>query len=439
MTAVAGAESRLRLTPPAAFALAATFGTPLYVLDETIFREKIRRYRRALAESWPRSEISYASKANSTLAVLRIAHQEGCRIDVASEGELRAALVAGVPASECHLHGNNKSDGELEFAVQQGIGMVMADNTHDLERLAELDAAGRVRVVLRLAPGVDPQTNPKISTGQTDTKFGFSLDNGAAHRAVEWSLRLGLNLVGFHCHVGSQLLNPNAQLNGGRRIAEFAAEIGCESGRAMRYLNVGGGLGVDYGMEAKPLPIEDYCRQVADAVREALGELAEGVTLAHEPGRSLIAEAGCTLYRVGVVKQVPAATPTGARLYVAVDGGLSDNPRPAMYGARYPVEILSEAAHRPAEKPESQLATICGKHCETDNLFVDVPVPEDVAPGDLLQVGVTGAYNASMASNYNRFARPATVLRRANGEPALIQERESYETQLARERIPEDL
>jgi len=415
-------DDRFRLDLPTAEALAREFGTPLYVLDEAHLRARMRAYREAAFAAYPKSEVTFASKANSTLAVLRIAYQEGFRIDAASEGELRAALAAGVPASACHLHGNNKSEEELRFAFEQGVGHVVADNLPELDRLP----AG-TKVVLRLAPGVDPVTHAKISTGQDDTKFGFNVADGAAEAAVLRCIERGLELHGYHCHVGSQLVDPEAQRGGGEALARFAVAMLHRHGVRAAYLNVGGGLGVRYTDE-RPMPMAEYCRLVTNAVLDALGGELDPI-IGQEPGRALVAESGVTLYRVGVVKEVPSPT-VGRRTYACVDGGLSDNPRPALYGARYTVDAF---------RPAGATFTVSGKHCETDLLFPDVRLPADLAPGDLLQVLTTGAYNATMANNYNRFRRPASVLIRSDGSFAPIGRRETWEELLERETIPGDL
>ena len=428
-------DDRFRLSLEDAKRLAREFGTPLYVLDEAHLRHRMRAYRDAASQAYGKSEVTYASKANSTLAVLRIAHQEGFRIDAASEGELRAALAAGVPASACHLHGNNKSPEEIRFALEAGVGHVVADN------LPEVDLYPKgTRVVLRLAPGVDPVTHAKISTGQDDTKFGFNVADGAAEAAVRRCLERRLDLYGFHCHVGSQLTDPEAQRAGGEALARLAVETLRNHGVRIAYLNVGGGLGTRYTNE-RPMPVDEYCRLVTNAVLEALDGALDPV-IAQEPGRALVAESGVTLYRVGVVKEVPSPA-VGRRTYACVDGGLSDNPRPALYGARYTVERPRSADFSPHSDSGLQSGektfTVSGKHCETDLLFPDVRLPADLAPGDLLQVLTTGAYNASMASNYNRFRRPATVLVREDGSPALVQRRETWDELLGRENLPEGL
>ncbi|HEY0868148.1 MAG TPA: diaminopimelate decarboxylase [Fimbriimonas sp.] len=429
-------DRRFRLSEEQARSLAAAYGTPLYVVDERHFRERIREYRDAFLEAYPKASITYASKANSTVALIAIAHQEGCDIDVASEGELRAALAAGVPAASCHFHGNNKQRSELEFAVSNGVGYIVADHFGELETIADIvggRAPGSPRIVLRLAPGVDPVTHAKISTGQADTKFGFNIADGSAEKATRRALDLGLDLHGFHCHVGSQLLDPEAQRSGGELIARFAIEMNARHGYAARYLNVGGGLGVMYTEGDQPMAIREYNRMIVDAVLGALEGSGIEPTLGQEPGRSLIGESGVTLYTVGVVKTVPARA-HGTRTYVAVDGGLSDNPRPVMYGAAYTVERIGSSRDE-----QWQTVTVSGKHCETDRLFPDVELPGDIGPGDLLQVLVTGAYNSAMASNYNRYPRPATALLRTDGSHCLIQRRESWDDVLAREQMPSDL
>lgn len=430
MTAAESVDTRFRLGAEAAQDLASRFGTPLYVIDEAHFRSRIREYRSSFQNCYPDSSISFASKSNSTLAVLAIAASEGCTIDAASEGELRAALHAGVPAERCHLHGSNKAREELEFALAAGIGLVVVDHLGELEMLAELGA--KAPVALRLAPGVDPITHAKISTGQADTKFGFNIGDGSAERALLRGLELNLKVIGFHCHVGSQLLDPSAQISGGELIAEFAAAMKMRHGFSATYLNVGGGLGVRYIESDRPMAIREYVRSVVDGVQGALAGSGLSPHLEQEPGRSLIAESGVTLYRVGVRKTVPRRG-GGERTYLGVDGGLSDNPRPALYGAKYTV------AHVGGDFGTSASFTISGKHCETDMLFEDVALPAETNAGDLLQVLCTGAYNSSMASNYNRYPRPATVLVRPNGEAVQVQRRDSWEEMFAREAIPGDL
>ncbi len=422
-------DSRFVLEDAAAARLAEEFGTPLYVIGETHLRERVREYVQACRSVDGLTDVAFASKANSTLAVLKIAVDEGALLDVASEGELRAALLAGVPASRCHLHGNNKAESEIRFAVQSGIGQIVADNFEELEVLASV--AQGTEVMLRLAPGVDPVTHAKMSTGQADTKFGFNISDGSARKALARSLELGLNVVGVHCHVGSQLLDPTAQISGGDTIAEFAAQMRSELGWEARFVNVGGGLGITYLPGDKPLPVTEYCRRIIEAVRSRLEPLGMRPRIIQEPGRAMVGESGVTLYRVGSVKTVP--TLGGTRTYAAVDGGLADNPRPALYGSRYEVRAVAPRS------PGLAKFTVSGRHCETDRLFEDVDLPSDLARGDLLQVLCTGAYGSSMASNYNRYRRPGTVLVRGDGSFTEVQRPETWDEMFARESLPGDL
>ena len=436
-------DSRFRLTPEAAILVSDEYGTPLYVVDELGLRDRVRRYRHAMAALWPRFEVSFASKANSTLALLKIAHEAGATIDVASRGELEATLRAGVPANHCHLHGNNKSLEELKFALDNGVSHVMIDHLGEIDMIATLPRKA-TKFVLRVAPGVDPKTHAKISTGQADTKFGFNLANGSAEEALLYANSKGIQIVGIHCHVGSQLMDGEAQENAGELLGNWLVQMREKHSFELDYLNVGGGLGVKYLDEDEPESIEEYVFRVMSRLRPILDEAGIQPLIGMEPGRSLIAECGVTLYRVGVVKSV------GSKTYVAVDGGLADNPRPVMYGAAYQVELLQDSTWEyhtdgpgamafTKEVSEGATVTVSGRHCETDTLFPDVELARMPKEGDLLQVLTTGAYNSSMASNYNRYQRPATVLRRSNGEFALIQRPETYDEMFAREIVPEGL
>lgn len=417
-------DDRFVLDDLTAIRLTEEFGTPLYVISEAAFRNRLQRYRSAFTEAYPISRLSYASKANSIFAILKIAHDEGFDIDVASEGEFRAAILAGVSARDCHLHGNAKTEREIDFALAQGIGEIIVDNFRELGRYVVRDM-GATRLMLRLAPGVDPKTHRAISTGQADTKFGFNIADGSAERAVAFCLQHTLPLHGFHCHVGSQLLDPEAQRAGGAQIASFAIEMERRHGFVADLLNVGGGLGVRYLPDHHPMEPEKYCQLIVESLIGNLG--GRKPTLAQEPGRSMIAEAGVTLYRVEVIKEVPTAQ--GRKRYVVVDGGLSDNPRSVMYEAQYEVRSIGRSN-------EVALATVSGKHCETDTLFADIKLPVDLVEGDLIQVLCTGAYNASMASNYNRYPRPACVLMSADGSSIIIQNRETWREVFSSQVLP---
>jgi diaminopimelate decarboxylase len=466
MATVSQQDTRFRLSEEQALELVEAYGTPLYVVDEVGFRCRIGAYMAAATAAYADSRVTFASKANSSLALLAIAADEGCYIDVASEGELRAALLAGVPASNCILHGNNKQAAELAFAFEAGVGEIVVDNFGEIELISELartdEPASKIvgevlgvdvgaprtklhcpKLALRLAPGVDPVTHAKISTGQADTKFGFNISDGAAEKAVARCMELGLPLVGIHCHVGSQLLDPQAQRDGAEALAEFAVRMKRELGFTTKVLNAGGGLGVRYTDGDQPTPVEEYCKMIAQSVVSALQGSGLKPTLIQEPGRSLIAESGVTLYTVGVVKTVPTAV-GATRTYVCVDGGLSDNPRPALYGSRYTVERVARSADPDGEVVElngdrTRTVTVSGRHCETDLLFPDIELPADVRAGDLLQVLCTGAYNSTMASNYNRFRRPPCALLRKDGSHCLIQRPETWDEMFEREIIPAGL
>ncbi|MCW5933993.1 MAG: diaminopimelate decarboxylase [Fimbriimonadia bacterium] len=415
-------------------ALAAEFGTPLYVLDEEDFRSRCREYQRAFHTLKPDVGISYASKALLNLAVCRIIEQEGLGLDVASGGELFTAAQAAFPANRITMHGNNKSEEELCQALTIGVGTIVVDNFLELETLQSLlSPQQELRILLRVAPSIDPETHPYIRTGQTDTKFGFAVLTGDLLRAVS-RVRddSRLELAGFHCHIGSQITDLKFFEETTATMAQIAADIRDETGYATAELNIGGGLGVRY-LPGDSLPdLKTYAQTIVGTLRARCAELnMPEPALLIEPGRSLVAEAGITLYRVGAIKQAPLPK-GGARTYLSVDGGLSDNPRPQMYQARYHA-ILANKADQPAQFSYR----IAGKHCETDTLIPEVLLPE-AAPGDLLAIFSTGAYNASMSSNYNRLPRPAMALVR-DGQADLIVQRETLTEVTQMDRLPERL
>jgi diaminopimelate decarboxylase len=413
--------------------LADRFGTPLYVVDEQTIREKCRAYRSAFDKRYPDNVICFAGKSFLTMAMVRIVEQEGLHLDVASGGELHLALAAGFPPHRINMHGNNKSLQEIAYAVRAGVGHIVLDHFDEIEQVAaEADMQNRtVAVLVRCAPGVDPHTHKAISTGQADTKFGFNIQDGSAVKAVELVLQKpSLAFDGIHCHIGSQLLDTDAHLAAVDAMVALMAEIRDRLRVLCRVVNIGGGLGVRYRTQHQPPEVDDYAEQVVSRLCEQLQkhDLPQP-TLQQEPGRSIVGEAGITLYRVGVVKTVPITEEPGTRTYVAVDGGLSDNPRPQLYDAVY--EIV--AANR-ASEPHDRVVTISGKHCETDVLLKDGLAP-DLKPGDLLAFQTTGAYNHVMASNYNFFTRPAVVLVN-NGNAEVIVHRESLDDLLRREHLP---
>ena len=415
--------ARLELADGRIRRLAEEFGTPLYVLSAPVFRARARALRAAFGEG----EVSYASKANSTLALLREAHRCGFYIDAASAGEVEAALRAGVPAERIRLHGNFKTDEDL--AVSASVGQIVADGLEDVQTL--IRHGRRCPVLLRLAPSVETGTLEKISTAHADTKFGAPIATGEAMDALRAALEGGLRVEGFHVHVGSQLTGSEPYLAALRAVGAFAmaahAELGFESVR----FNLGGGYGVAYVSGQIQPELERLFADVRAGLAEAFAFQRTAPELGIEPGRWLAAESGVTLYRVGPVKQAASG-----RLYVTVDGGLSDNPRPALYGAQYDAQLVPGDGRR-LDGPET-VVTVAGRHCETDTLFPDLTWPGEPKPGDLVQVLCTGAYNGAMASNYNRFCRPATVWLDAGDQASVVVAREGLDDLFRNERLPED-
>ncbi len=416
-------EGKLFFGRVSAEELVESYGTPLYVIDVPYFREKIRAFKESAVRAYPNSRVFFSVKANFALAVLAIAKSEGLGADVCSEGELLAALRAGFAPSEIHLHGNYKTDRELRLAVEMGLDAIVLDSLQEISRLAEVARSwGRtVRVMVRLAPGVDPDTHEAIQTGQEDSKFGVSISDGSAREAVERILQEGcLQLVGFHCHVGSQLSDATAVVEGVRRVVQFALSVRKICGD-VEEINAGGGLGIPYLPEQSIEDFDTYCRRVAEAVTRPYHEAGlKPPRLGYEPGRALIGEAGTTLYRIGVRKEVLLGEGR-RRFYLAVDGGLSDNPRPLMYGARYTVMNASRL-----REPHDTPFRVVGRHCETDMLGDDVLLPADTVEGDILAFQCTGAYHFSMASQYNLFPRSPVVLI-GEGKPFLAVERQRVE------------
>ncbi len=408
--------------------LARRFGTPLYVLDEACLRDNCRRYRAAFESRYPDVHISFSGKALTTTAVFMIAKQEGLALDVSSGGELHTGLAAGFAPADITFHGNNKSPQELEMAVAQGVGRVGVDSLEEIGALQQVAAAHHltVDVLMRVAPGVTADTHTHIQTGRVDTKFGFPIVGGGAREGVERARAApNLRVRGINCHIGSQILETAPFIQAVEMMVELAAELRRDLGYVIGELDLGGGLGVRYLPADQPPTFEEYAEALTGAVRAACERHGLPLPrLMQELGRSLVGEAGTTLYTVGVVKAIP-----GIRTYVAVDGGLSDNPRPALYDARYDAIVANKA-----QEKRTIRVTVSGKHCETDTLIANLQAPE-IAPGDILAVQTTGAYNYSMASNYNRLPRPAMVLV-SDGRADLIVERESLQDLVRMDRVP---
>ena len=409
------AEQPLRLGGCDAGLLAAAYGTPLLVIDEDSLRATMRRFRAAFARAGWLTTVAYAGKALLVKTLARLADEEGLALDVCSAGELQTALAAGVEPARCVMHGCYKTEEELDLAVSQRVGFVVVDHRGEIEALsARADALGvTCRVLVRVNPGIAAQTHGRIQTGGPGAKFGFPIADGQAlDAAVAIASQPGLELAGVHCHLGSQIYDLTLYQREVEALVDFAERAKRACRAAFEVLNLGGGLGISEGERAAPPP-EAWASMILDTLDRRLASSA--LPRPHvfvEPGRALVGPAGTTLYRIGVRKQLAG----GARALI-VDGGMSDNPRPALYQARYGVTL----ADRP-DAPADGTYTVFGRHCETDELFVDVPLP-DPQPGDLLAVRNTGAYTYSMASNYNRFGRPAVVLA-GSGAHRLIATRE---------------
>ena len=429
VTAALDDEARLMVGGCRLSALAERYGTPLYVLDEASIRASCRAYREALQRHYPGPSLAvYASKANSSLAMTALVASEGLGLDAVSAGELLTALEGGMPPERIVLHGNNKSDEELLLAYRSGV-TVVADNHHDLERLAQLvpDGGAPARLMLRFTPGIECHTHEYIRTGHLDSKFGFDPDQLESVlrslKGAAWA-----EVSGLHAHIGSQIfeLDPHRDL---AAVMADALRLARGLGHPVEDLNVGGGLGIRYVESDDPPSIDTWVQVVASAVAKACEERQLSLPrLLCEPGRSLVAAAGVTLYRLGSRKEVP-----GLRTYLSVDGGMSDNPRPITYQSLYTACL----ADRP-QAAATETVTLAGKHCESgDVLLKDVVLPASVS-GDVLVVLATGAYNASMSSNYNRIPRPAAVLVH-DGDADLIQRRERPEDLLRYDEIPSRL
>jgi diaminopimelate decarboxylase len=396
--------------------LAREFGTPAYVYAERDLRARARAYLDAFALRSDDFEVIYASKAAPLTAIHRVFIEEGLSVDVASGGELHVALAAGYDPARIHVHGNNKTERELRDAVDAGVGHVICDSFDEIARLDAICAeAGREQAVLiRVTPGIRAETHSYVQTGQLDSKFGFGIEDGLAARAIDavrGSRRL--RLEGLHAHIGSQIFELEPYARAIEALGELADPEWC------RLLNVGGGLGIAYTAEDDPPSVDAYVEVKVEGVKRVFDEVPRILV---EPGRSLVGNAGITVYRVGTVKEIP-----GVRTYVAVDGGMSDNLRPMLYGARYEALI----ADRAADEPQT-IATIAGMHCESGDVLVrDVKLAAP-RPGDVLVTPATGAYGHAMANNYNGVPRPPVILC-SDGDARVVVRRETYEDLTARD------
>jgi diaminopimelate decarboxylase len=392
--------------------LAEEFGTPAYIYAEGDMRARARAYRRAFERRTEDFEVLFASKSLPCTAAYALFAEEGLSVDVASGGELHMALRAGFDPARIHMHGNNKSDEEILFAARSGVGHLILDSFDEIERCERLLESPQ-DVLIRVTPGIKPSTHDYVQTGQLDSKFGFGLEDGLAARAIERVLSSDvLNLTGLHAHIGSQIFELEPYRLAIRAIGELAGDW-------CRVVNIGGGLGIAYTAEDEPPSFDAYVEVKVSGVREVFGE---GVRILIEPGRSLVGNAGITAYRVGTVKEIP-----GVRTYVAVDGGMSDNMRPMLYGSRYEALIADRAGEAPAN-----LATVAGMHCESGDIIVRDTMLASPAVGDVLVTPATGAYGYAMASNYNGVPRPPVLFCR-DGDARVVVRRETYEDLTSRD------
>lgn len=400
--------------------LASEFGTPLFVMDEDMIRDNCKRYLKSFSDLSPNTEVIFASKAFLSLAMCQIIEQEGLSLDVASGGELFVAGKANFPRERLFLHGNNKTVQELNMALDMRVGTIVADSMIEIDRLDALaKEKGMVQdVMLRLTPGIKPSTHNFIQTGQMDSKFGFGLADGVAMAAVTATLgKPNLNLVGLHAHIGSQIFALHSFAKAIEIVVSFTEDLYRETGFLASALNIGGGLGIKYGADDEPATIEEYAKTIVGGVRtemEARGLNTPKVLV--EPGRSIVGNAGVTLYTVGTIKEIP-----NVRTYLAVDGGMSDNLRPMLYEAVYEALIVDRAG----ERGRAQV-TIVGKHCESGDVLIKDAILPEPKVGDILCIPATGAYGYTMANNYNKQPRPAVVMV-SGGVAKEIVRRETYE------------
>lgn len=401
--------------------IAKQFGTPCYIMSEGTVRKNCRKYMDAAEKYYGKNALPlYASKAFSCVDIYKTVASEGFGADVVSGGELYTALKAGFDPKKIYFHGNAKTADEIKFALESGVGRIVADNIEELDRIDGIAKELNVKadISFRIKPGVEAHTHNFVKTGQIDSKFGFALENGEAFRAVKSAAeKKNINIAGVHCHIGSQIFDIAPFVLAAKIMLGFIAKVKNELSIEIKELNLGGGFGIRYVEGDNPEPYEDYMQKIADTVKsesEALGITVPFILV--EPGRSIVAEAGITAYTVMSVKTIE-----NIRTYVAIDGGMTDNPRYALYGSKYEACVANKAGD-----PCDFTATIAGRCCESGDLIGENMKIQKPEAGDILTVFSTGAYNYSMASNYNRVPRPPVIMIK-NGEPKIIVKRETYE------------
>ncbi len=397
------------------------FGTPLYVMDEELIRENCRVYKNAIDKYYGGNGlVLYANKAFCTVYTCKLAAEEGLGADVVSGGELYTAVKAGFPMDRIYFHGNNKTAEELEMAVENGVGHIIVDNIYELEMLNDIAKSHGVvqKIMFRIKPGIDAHTHSYIQTGQIDSKFGVALENGEAFEIYEAAHKMSnVNPDGLHCHIGSQIFDVEPFCHAAQVMMNFAGDLKDKLGLEIKNLNLGGGYGIMYTEKDDPVPYDEYIKHVSEVVKATAKKRGLDIPfILMEPGRSIVAPAGITLYTVGGVKDIK-----NVRKYVSVDGGMGDNPRYILYESEYAAVVANKAGNAATDK-----VTVAGKCCESGDLLLKDTMLAPVEVGDTLAVLATGAYNYSMASNYNRIPRPAVVAVK-DGEARVVVKRESYE------------
>jgi len=400
--------------------LAEKYGTPLYLIDEEKVREKMRTYLKAMREYFGESSMPlYASKALSFKKIYSIAAEENMGVDVVSPGELYTALQSNFPMENVYFHGNNKTDSDIRFAIESKIGYFICDNLDELDAIDKTaNEYGLVqKILLRLTPGIDPHTHVKISTGRVDSKFGIAIETGQAETAIKTALdKKNIELCGYHCHIGSQTFDIKPFVDGAEIMLKFIAHIKDSLGYEAQILNLGGGMGVRYIEDHPEIDYSKNIKGIADMMKDKCAELGINLPIVlMEPGRSVVADAGMTLYTVGSTKEIP-----GYKNYVSIDGGMTDNPRYTLYESPYTIMLANKAK----ESSEKEY-TVGGRCCESGDLIQENVMLPTAKKGDILAVMTTGAYNYSMASNYNRIPRPPIVMLN-NGDSYVAVRRESY-------------
>ena len=424
-------SGELSIAGCSAISLVKEYGSPLFVIDEADFFLRANAWKSALTESFGGGKLYYAAKSFISIEIAKWLIELDVNLDVCTGGELAVALAANFPTDRIEFHGNNKSVAEIEMAVSAGVGTIVIDSFIEIERIAQVaKSAGKVQnVYIRLTPGVEAHTHEFISTAHEDVKFGFSIASGAAIAAVEKTLTFeSLNLIGIHCHIGSQIFEVTGFTLAAQRLVATLAEIKEKFGKALPELNVGGGYGIAYTTAEKSISPQSVLPALAKVIKEECAKLKLDLPIISiEPGRAIVGPTTTTIYEVGTTKLVTLDDAT-TRNYISVDGGMSDNIRPALYGAKYSAFLANRESN--AKKTSSR---VVGKHCETgDILILDINLAEDIAPGDLLAFPATGAYGRSMASNYNHIPRPAVVVVK-NGTARSILRRENEADLLALE------